>query len=310
MSTITLTGARWSSAVRCPAKAEHEALNSPREENQPAWLDRAFSRGFHVGEAWAMIQASRLENAERELEVPWGPPEFGWRGHVDLADMNERVVYEAYHSKQHDFREEKALQAAGYAISLGADWRAVLVAIDATDVDADGGFAIKPYPVEVDGLRERVLDIQARVVTAAALGEYNPADRISDTPNHAECKACPFSHICHAGYVPPAPEEIVGLEDKFEELRITDSDLHHAEARIKDIKGRQKGLREQVREYLTPGIPVTSGDTTVIVREVSGRTTFSVTDYTKAGNQIPDSLLPFVKHGKGHERWDVTKVDA
>lgn len=306
-ATRTLTGARWSSAVRCPVKAQHEALGTPRDENQPPWMDNAFARGFHIGDAWAMIRAARMPNAERELEVPWGPPEWEWRGHADLADMDERIIYEAFHSKTHEFRPEKALQAAGYAHSLGPDWRAALVTINATDVEADGGFATKAYPVNVDGLREQVVEIQARVVTAVALGEWNPADRISDTPKHPECAACPFMSVCHAGWTPPAPEDIVGLETSFDALRIVQSDLHHAEAKVAELKRMRDEYRDEVREYLPVGVPVVSGGTLIKRSEVAGRVSVKLGDFTKAGFSVPEDLRPFVSEGKPSERW---KVDA
>ena len=186
MSTDTrnLQGARLSSAARCPVRAQHEALGAPREDNPPPWLDGAFARGFHVGEAWAMIQAKHLEadgkECVAEMEVPWGPPEWGWVGHVDLANLTDKIVYEAYHSKDLAFREEKAMQAAGYAVSLGADWRAVVVAIDATDVTRDDGFAIHPYPVNVEALREDVLSTRG-----APSGRRKPrAAQVPDIDTH------------------------------------------------------------------------------------------------------------------------------
>lgn len=309
MSTVTLTGARWSSAVRCAAKAEHEALGTPKDDNAPPWLDNAFARGFHIGEAWAMIQATRLEasgkTVERELEVPWGPPEFSWRGHVDLADMTDRIVYEAYHSKDLDAREEKILQAAGYATMLGPDWRAVVVAINATDTDADGGFATRPIPVSVDGKRAEVLDIQARVVTAVALGEYNPDDRVSDTPKHPECQACPFLSVCHAGWTPPAPQEVVGLEDTFVQLRVTDGDRKATAANLLRIEKRRKELIETIEQYVQPGIPVTSGDVTIRRTHIAEGVSFSLTDALKAGHSLPVELEAFAKTRKGYDKWEV-----
>ncbi len=311
-ATRTITGARWSSAVRCATKAQHEALGTPREDNPPPWLEGAFARGFHVGEAWAMIQAKRLEadakTVECEMEVPWGPPEFGWRGHVDLANLTDKVVFEAYHSKELEFRDVKAMQAAGYATSLGPDWRAVVVAIDATDVTRDDGFAVRPYPVNVAGLRARVLETQARVVTAVALGEWNPDDRVSDTPKHAECQACPFSSVCHAGWTPPAPQDVVGLETSFDALRIVQSDLSHAEAKVADLKRMRDEYREDVREYLPLGVPVESGGVVIRRSEVAGRVSVKLADFTKAGFTIPSELEPFVSQGQPSERWKVDTV--
>lgn len=306
-----LTGARASSAVRCITKAQHEALGTPRDDDQQAWLEKHFRRGVNVGKAWAagVISAdgSRVNEYWLEAPVKWG---LGWEGHADLIDTERKIVYEAYHAAGGAFREEKALQAAFYADSLGPEYTAELAVIDTTDVHDEEGFAVQPYEINVDGLRDRVRDIKQRVITAVEAGAWNPADRVSDTPHHSECRSCPFSATCFAGWEPPAPQDVPGLEDKFEALRITESDLHHAEAQAKTVKQRRDLQREAIREYLEPGIPVTSGDTTIQITEVKGRTSVKLSDYQKAGNQIPDTLAPFIKHGKGHERWDVRKVDS
>lgn len=302
VDTRNLSGARASSAVRCIAKAEHEALGTPRDEEAQQWLEKHFRRGVNVGRAWANGLPG---NVSREQEIPWG---LGWVAHADAADFDTKTIYEAYHAAGGVFREVKALQAAFYADALGPEWRAELAVIDTTDVSDEDGFAVQPYEINVDGLRDRVRDIKQRVVAAVEAGAVNMADRCSDTPNNSECASCPFKQACWADWRPPAPSEVVGLEDKFEELRITEDDLYHAEQKAKLIKGRRDGLREQVREYLEPGIPVQSGDTVVTISEVAGRVTVKLSDFTKAGNQIPDQLAPFVSVGKSHERWKIEKV--
>jgi hypothetical protein len=310
IDTRNLTGARASSAVRCITKAQHEALGTPRDDEATQWLEKHFRRGVNVGRAWANSAAALIPGAILEAEVRWGPPEYGWVGHVDLLDPTNKRIYEAYHAAGGAFREEKALQAAFYADEFGPEWTAELAVIDTTDVSDEDGFAVQPYEINVDGLRDRVRDIKHRVITAVEAGAWNPADRVSDTPHHSECRSCPFSATCHAGWQPPAPQDIPGLEDKFEALRITESDLHHAEAQAKTVKQRRDLQREAIREFLEPGIPATSGDTTITVTEVKGRTSVKLGDFTKAGHQIPDELAPYVTIGKGHERWDVTKVES
>jgi hypothetical protein len=291
--------------VRCITKAQHEALGTPRDDEATQWLEKHFRRGVNVGKAWA---AGLEGNIRLEHEVPWGPPEYGWVGHADAIDVDNLTVYEAYHAAGGAFREEKALQAAFYADSLGPAFKAELAVIDTTDVSDEDGFAVQPYEINVDGLRDRVRDIKTRVVAAVEAGQWNPADRVSDTPHHSECRSCPFSATCHANWRAPDPVEIPGLEAQFEALRITESDLHHAEAQAKTVKQRRDLQREAIREFLEPGIPATSGDTTIIVSEVKGRTSVKLGDYQKAGYRIPDELAPYVTIGKGHERWDVTKV--
>lgn len=309
MSTATLTGARWSSAVRCVAKAQHQALGTPPEDNPPPWLDSAFSRGFHVGEAWALIQQSVLEkvghDVQREMPIEWG---LGWTGHADLADLTSKTIYEAYHSKTGEFRPEKALQAAGYADMLGEDWNAVLVAIDATDVDADGGFAVRTYPVNVDGLREHVRSIRGRVIAAVQDGAVNPADRVGDTPYHSECRSCPFAATCHANWTPPTPDEVVGMETHFDRLRIVDGDLKSVRKQEAVLKRQRDELLEEVATVVEPGQTVACGGTTVKRIHVAGGLSFSLSDATKAGYSLPDELAAFVREKKAYDKWEVTSA--
>lgn len=304
IDTRNLSGARASSAVRCIARAEHEALGTIGDPEAQAWLQKHFKRGVNVGKAWAsgMVASEDHNDFELEAEIPWG---LGWTGHADLLDHRNHVVWEAYHAAGGAFREEKALQAAFYADEKGPDWKAFLAVIDTTDVSDEEGFAVQPYEINVDGLRERVRGIKARVVAAVEAGAVNMDDRVGDSPHHAECRSCPFSAVCHAGYVAPIPEDILGLESTFEELRITESDLHHSEAKTRLIKERRDGLRDQVREYLPAGQPVACGGTIIRRTEVAGRVTFKISDARKAGFQLPDELVPFVSEGKPSERWKV-----
>lgn len=307
-TTRTLTGARWSSATRCIARASHEGLGSHRDDEAQQYLQKYFTRGVNVGKAWALGKREELmaegHDVVLEAEVPWGR---GWTGHVDLLDMTARVAYETYHAVNGEFREVKALQIAGYCDELGDDWKAELAVVDTSDLSDDEGFAVQPYEIHVPGLLDRVHHIKERVIANVEAGSVDPADRVSDTPNHSECRGCVFASICHAGWRPPVPDSIVGLETKFEELRITESDLHHAEAAAKLVKERRDGLRDQVREFLPAGQVVECGGTTIKRTEVAGRLSVKLGDYLKAGFEVPDELDAFVSEGKPSERW---KVDS
>lgn len=305
-ATKTLTGARWSSAVRCVAKASHEGIGSPRDEDATHHLERFFRRGVNVGKAWALGKHAELTAEGHEVileaEVPWG---IGWTGHVDLIDLTTKTAYETYHAAKGEFREVKALQIAGYCDELEGDWTAELAVVDTTDVEDDSGFAVQPYEISVPGLRERVRDIKRRVIANVQAGEVDPADRVSDTPHHSECRSCVFAAICHANYRPPEPESVPGLEDSFEALRITESDLHHAAAKVEEITARRDSLRDAIRPFTQVGVPVVSGGTLVKRSEVAGRVTFKLGDATKAGHQMPDTLAAFIKQGEPSERWKV-----
>lgn len=318
IDTRNLRGARASSAVICAARAEYEGLGFDRTDETPAYLERAFARGKKVGVLWARILRDDLIATGRdpaelivEDECPWGPPEYGYVGHADLTDYGEKIVHEIYHAKGGAYREHKGWQAAWYAISKGPEWRAQVDVIDTTKDELesdDEGFSIQSYDVNPAGLRQHILELQARVVTAVALGEVNPADKVSQSPHHAECRSCAFMSTCHAGWRPTPPDEVPGLEADFDALRILQADLAGAEAKVSEIKRMRDEKRDGVREYLQPGVPVLSGDTVIKVIEVKGRTTVSLTDYQKAGHEIPAELEAFVKHGKPSERWFVDQA--
>lgn len=300
VDTRNLSGARASSAVRCIAKAEHEALGTPRDEEAQQWLEKHFRRGVNVGRAWA---SSAKGNVTLEAEIPWG---LGWVGHADLLNHDDRIVYEAYHAAGGAFREEKALQAAFYADELGPEWKAELVVIDTTDVSDEDGFAVQGYEINVDGLRDHVRDIKARVVAAVQDGSVNPADRVGDSPHHSECFSCPFRSHCWDGWQPPSPDEVVGLEDLVEQYRIVDGDLAGASQKKASLERQRDELRDAIRPYTRVGVPLDAGTGVTIRRtEVAGRVSVRLGDFRKAGYQIPEELEPFVSESKPSERWRV-----
>lgn len=310
-----LTGARWSEAVRCERRAAYQGLHQEPTNDRPRWLEDAFDRGIPVGEMWGLVQGARLRAQGHEVslehEIPWGP---GWHGHADLLDVTDAIVDEAYHSQKLEFREVKALQNAGYVDLLdeatGRKHRGVLTAINAADGDRNDGMALRRYPVEMDGpngLRPVVRAIRERVIAAVQAEDVTLAQRVSETPKHAECQVCLFMSVCHAGFVPPVPDEIVGLEDDFNALAILKSDLHHANAKVASLEQMIRDKREPLREYLEPGVPVISGDVTVKITAVKGRVTTDLNGFVKAGHAIPPELAPFVKVGSGYGKWDVTK---
>lgn len=308
VDTRNLSGARASSAVRCIAKATHEAIGTPRDEEAQAWLQKHFRRGVNVGRAWASGKAHELHLeghtvTQKEWPIPWG---LGWEGHADLIDPDSKTVYEAYHAAGGAFREEKALQAAFYADELGPDWKAELAVIDTTDVSDEEGFAVQPYEINVDGLRGRVRDIKQRVVTAVEAGAVNPADKVGDTPHHTECRTCPFAATCWAGWQPPVPDENISLETEFEALRILESDRAHAKAKLASIEEMRQTRLDAIRPYTRPGVPLDAGTGITIRRtEVAGRVTFQTSAYLKAGHTLTPEQEAFVKVGEPSERWSI-----
>jgi hypothetical protein len=98
---------------------------------------------------------------------------------------------------------------------------------------------------------------------------------------------------------------VPGLEDQFEALRIDETDLHYANAKVDEIKRRRDSRRDALREHLPIGVPVRAGATLIRRTEVAGRVSVKLGDFRKAGYEIPRELEPFVTQGKPSERWKV-----
>lgn len=308
-----LTGARLSSAVRCVARAEHEALGSPRDENAQTFLQEHFVRGVNVAKAWVRDQ-EELTRAEgksliAEMPIPWGPPELGWEGHADAVLLDDKVVIEAYHAKGGDFRRNKALQAAAYASLLGPEWRAMLAVLDSTDIDEDEGFAVTMIPLEVPVLALETTAIMARVVAAVAEGAWNPDDRIAETPADNECRHCPFREVCWAGWEPPVPDYMPELDDLAADLARLQSSRAHARAQVDDYDVQIEQARNELRPYMRPGVPLQAGGVNIKRLEIAPRRTFRFAAYADAGHLVTPTMREFIKESREPgERWYVGKA--
>lgn len=308
-----LKGARWSSAVRCIARAEFQALEIQGDEDAHSPLHDAFARGVNAADNWVSQQAilcqEQGKELYREVEVSWGP-EGRWTGHADAVITPDEVVMEAYHSVGGVFQEHKGLQAAFYAHKLGPSYRAMLAALDTTDVGIDGGFAVTLYPVDVTGLRERFEDIEARVVAAYLAGAVNFADRAEDSPAGKECEHCAFRGPCWAGYEYPLPEEVPELADLLDRLALAQSNRAHIDAAALEAKQDVYSLRDEIRQYLPTGRVVSAGGVQVKRVETAPRRSFKLGDYLKAGHVMTGPMREFARESdRPGERWYVTRVE-
>lgn len=310
-----LKGARWSSATRCIARAEHEALGSPRDDEAQTFLQDAFVRGVSAADAWVDRQRKlTLENGKTlipEFVVAWGPEEFGWEGHADAVIVEDKLVIEAYHAKGGTFRKEKALQAAGYAHQMGKTWRAMLAVLDTTDVTEDGGFHVTYYPLEVEALAVETDEIMRKVSTAALAGKWNPEHRVADNPGHNECRNCPFRATCWEDYVPELPVFTPELDDLATRLAAKQSERAHAKATCNALDEEVDDLRAQLRPFVPAGTAVIAGGVQIKRIETAPRRTFRFAAYEGAGNIVTPSMLDFMNEAsETGERWYVGKPAA
>lgn len=308
-----LTGARLSSAVRCAARAEHEALGTPRDEFATTLLDDAFVRGVNIAKAWVRDQKALTAAAGKtlieEAEIPWGPPEYGWTGHADALILEDKLVIEAYHAKGGTFRRNKALQAVAYASQLGPDYRAMLAVLDSTDIDEEEGFRVTLIPLDVDELKVEALLIMSLVVIAYAKGEWNPADRIADTPADSECRHCPFREPCWADWVPPEPDYAPELDDTAATLVRLQSDRARLKLELDQVDERVRIVRDELRPWTRPGVPLIAGGASIKRIETAPRRTFRFAAYEGAGHIVTPTMRDFLSEAaETGERWYVGKA--
>lgn len=311
---VVFTGARWSSAVRCIARAEYQALGTPGDEEALAFLRDPFARGVNAAENWVQQLERNAEAAGqvvyREVEVPWGPGGI-WTGHADAVITPDEMVLEAYHSRGGEFREEKALQVAFYARKLGPTYRAMLVALDTSEMTVDGGFEMTTYPVEIEGLLDQLDFIESAVIGAYAEGRVDPEHKVGSSPDHPECKSCVFRETCWADYTPPPIEELPAMADVLDRLVMAQSNVAHMGAAYQVAKDLVADLYSQVRPYVPLGETRQAGGIEIRRTPVAPRKSFRLTDYLKAGHTLDETMQPFARESENvGERWSVKRVDA
>jgi CRISPR/Cas system-associated exonuclease Cas4 (RecB family) len=303
--TDSFTGARWSSAVRCVARATYQGLGIAGDEAAHAPLQRFFDRGASAADAWAITQQAKHEAAgkpfERERPIAWG---LDWEGHADAAKEDEKLIIEAYHSTTAEVVHAKALQAAGYADMSGPEWTAMLAVVDATDCDIDLGFAVHLYPVDVDELRPEVRDIQTRVITAVQEGAVRDSDKIGDDPNHEECRTCPFREHCWADWVRPPIERLEGHDALGQEILNEQLEISRLKRELEAAEERRKLLRSTLDPYMTPGVEQIVGPVIVKKTMTAPRRSFKIAAYMDAGHPITPSMYEFYD-AKPSTRWTV-----
>lgn len=309
----TLTGPRWSLACRtgCTRATLYGFQGAPQEPVTPELQER-FDLGNDLcdrqrdreiagltAEGWTCIP---------EAEVSWPADAPIGTGHADVfciravdGQIEESAVLEL------TIEEEighKCLQAAGYAINAGAT--------AATVVQIDRRTGRKHYtPIDVEGKRAEVEALQAAVVEAIAKGE---ADRVCSFPGEAKKRGCPFASHCFRDWTPPETDHLMPvLDEKLLSLAEAEDAYAEAKAVYDDAEKARKALREELRPYLPTGqdvVGAVGADASAVKVKVSVsyRTTFSLSDATKAGHEIPERLQAFVKTSAPIEKWTIRRI--
>lgn len=309
-----LVGARWSTAVRCVAKAEYQALGFKGDANAQLALADAFARGINAADNWVeqMRRNYGIAGLAIETEVPisWGPNGI-WTGHADIVVPGDKLVLEAYHSVGGDFRQEKALQVAFYARKLGPDYRAMLQALDTTKLIGEHGFEMTSYAVDVDGLGPTVDDMERRIMQAYADGEVNGADRVGDSPEHPECKMCQFRETCWEDFRPQPVEDVPELIDWLDRLVLAQANSRALREAHAEAESLVRELRSLVRPYIQPGQTIKAGE--ILAKRIltAPRRGFRLTDYLKAGHPLTPTMADFATESDHEgERWYIKRTDG
>lgn len=312
-----LTGARWSSTVKCPRQGAYSALGaipSPRSEAVEGMLER----GHDLEDVYHRHLEQRYSGQIiREVAYTWGA---GWELHLDfLLPELER-----------DHREVKSnrlLSIPGPELELEGvrSLAPVLQVAGAAVFDPEGGTAsvavISPtnylereYPVTIGAdLEGMVLRLRDLVVHAVETGEL--PERVCSVPSDGIGRFCPFVDTCFSEWealaetrVDDGPVAVLAGQ-----LRAADEALAAAKETAGELTAERDELRRQLRDYLNPGIEYVLGGVRV-KRTVAakGSRSFKFTAACAAG-AIPredvdgplSRLGSFVSESKPAERWTV-----
>lgn len=311
---LDLTGPRWSLVcfTGCARAGMYGAQDAPIDELDPRDRERQqarFQLGHDLSDKHRQRDVILLEQEGHacliEHETHWPPEQPIGTMHIDLLALFKnggKGVNEYTTNRGGVLGENKALQAAGYALAEGAEAATVTV------IDIETGLA-HHYPLDVEGLAPRVRELQQSVVNAIQTGH---ADRVCRHPGEARKRGCPFSKHCFRDWEPPEIDQVIGLDEQLRTLADLEDQYAEAKAVVDEADEARKAMRAELRPLLPVGQDVIGavGEDASAVKvkvSVSQRTTFSVSDARKAGHEIPAELKAFEKTSES-ERWTVRRI--
>lgn len=318
---LDLHGARWSLVcfTGCARAGLYGHQDAPQDEltpDQRQRRDERFQLGHDLSDKHRARDVAVLEAEGWECvvegHVEWPAANPIGVGHADLIIAREdddgmirsRVV-EYTTAKGAVLGEHKALQCAGYAENTPSVEAATVVSIDPTNGH------VEHYPLDLEGLTPRVREMQAAVVEAIEKGE---ADRVCSFPGEGKKRGCPFAEHCFRDWTPPETDHLMPvLDEKLLSLAEAEDAYAEAKAVYDDADEARKALREELRPYLPTGqdvVGAVGADASAVKVKVSVsyRTTFSLSDATKAGHEIPERLQAFVKTSAPIEKWTIRRI--
>lgn len=307
MTTTTLSGPRWSSAVVCARAAVYQGLGIDGDPYSDA-TERRFGRGRRIGRVIADEIADTLTAQGRaanvEVECPWPRENPVGVGHADVTIPDESKVIEAVSTAGCALPEHKALQAVGYADSLGYE-NATVLSVDPHTGDE------RVYPLNIAELLPRVRAIQDAVV--AGLNGGPLPDRMNGspaTPGAYPCDDCPFRRRCYDGWAPPPAGSLPDHADDFDRLGAIEIAIKKAGKEGKALEAERDEIRARLAPHLVDGMDYIEAGVRVRRTPVAGRRSLSFSAMEAAGWSLPPEAEPFVSEGKGFDRWTVSEVKS
>lgn len=298
--------ARWSTAATiCTRQAAYQALGFPGDP-YPEHVQRRFFRGTVIGREVARVVADEIRAQGRDVvlehEQPWPNVEPVGVGHADLYEPGRKVI-ELVSSADGSLPQRKPVQAAGYAIHRGVREADILVVDPST-------YETRRVPVDVDGLRPRVEEVEREMVAAVRDGVI--PDRDPDKhPGAWPCIECPFvKRGCMDDYSPPPYGRLDGHEDAVARLAVIEAEASRVRRLSKDLEAERDDIRGRLAGVMDPGVDYVAAGVRVRRTRVDGRRTLSFTELEAAGHRLPDNIAAFVRQSDGHDRWTVKEIES
>lgn len=313
-----LTGARWSSTVRCARMGAYSALGAipaPHSEH----VAGLFERGHDIEEVFARrLGMDYTGPVEREVPIRWGDD---WELHCDfLLPEQDRRHLEVKSNQQINTVPGPEVEIEGVRSKAS-----VLQVVGAATFDPAGGTAAvavmspltylhREYRVDVnDDLVGVVRDLEARVMHALASGEL--PERVCKVPSDAVGRFCPYRDTCFADWELAETREPVDAAVSLlaAQLREVEDEYRAAKDDLAGVAEQRADLRRQVRDYTMPGVEYDLGGVRV-KRSISqrGRRTFKLSDALATGALKAEEvdgplsrLGNYITESEPQERWTV-----
>lgn len=300
--TRDLTGARWSSAVRCARRAVYEHQRAPRGE-YPRRLKDYFLRGqvwdAHMGAMIADEYAADGVSVEVQVTVPWPHEDPFGTGHADVL-VNRTTIKEVTTHADNKVQRIKCLQGAGYALE-----HPTAIAADLITIDPNTGRWTE-VPIDVEALKPEVDAIQGAVYAGIHFGVL--PERVGADPDDAACYGCPFKAHCWHDWQTPPDEVISGRAqaalDRYLQAKARVDAMSEV---VKLREGEAREAKADLMALVPLGRKVMVGDRPVNRVRVSGHRSLSLADAEAAGHSLPDNLKPFLRESEDYEQVYISK---